>query len=193
MIEFLDQSQCGQGRFARELIGDTGTFLDIGANHPTIISNTWGLEELGWTGVLVENDPAFIPLLQTERTSRLIAQDARKIDWKAELQIPVMDYLSLDVDAASEVVLARLMENGPRFNVLTVETDEYAHGAQRRINMAAQLRFHGYDILCDQVCHEGLPYEIWAVDTAFAMRKLTRETLDKFTCKEPKEGKDFWK
>ena len=34
--------------------GETGTFVDIGANDPRIGSVSWPLEQAGWTGILVE-------------------------------------------------------------------------------------------------------------------------------------------
>lgn len=35
--------------------GETsGFFVEVGANHPTLNSQTSHLEKLGWTGVLVE-------------------------------------------------------------------------------------------------------------------------------------------
>ncbi len=37
-----------------ELIGPRGTYLDIGANHPFVISNTFLLYQQGWRGVTVE-------------------------------------------------------------------------------------------------------------------------------------------
>jgi FkbM family methyltransferase len=39
------------------LAGQTGRFLDIGAFHPTIFSNTRALFELGWAGVMIEPSP----------------------------------------------------------------------------------------------------------------------------------------
>ena len=36
-----------------------GTYFDIGANHPTKISNTYALYRAGWSGITVEPNPAF--------------------------------------------------------------------------------------------------------------------------------------
>lgn len=42
-----------------------GRFLDIGAYHPTVFSNTRALYELGWSGVMVEPAPEpFLSLLK---------------------------------------------------------------------------------------------------------------------------------
>jgi FkbM family methyltransferase len=41
-----------------------GNFLDIGAYHPTNLSNTRCLREMGWGGVFVEPNPALIPAFE---------------------------------------------------------------------------------------------------------------------------------
>jgi hypothetical protein len=193
MNDFIPHGQAFQDKFAAEIIGHTGTFLDIGASHPIELSNTYALEQLGWTGVLVECNPEHVALLQSQRASRVIAQDAIRIDWRKELQIPVMDYLSLDVDESSFFALQNILFTGPRFRCMTVEHDAYKHGVERRDAMVNLLESQDYMILCKDVCHEGLSYEVWVVDTSFAMQKLTRDTLDKFTHDGLIEGKDFWK
>ena len=63
-----------QGHILKALAGVTkGRFLDIGAYHPTDLSNTRGLYELGWEGVLVEPSPAPMISLMKEygRDSRI--------------------------------------------------------------------------------------------------------------------------
>lgn len=49
-------SQCGQDRFVSMLFEDKseGFFLDIGANHPTHINNTFFFEKKGWKGLAFE-------------------------------------------------------------------------------------------------------------------------------------------
>lgn len=44
--------------------GALGTFLDIGAYHPTDLSNTRALYEHGWRGVFIEPNPAQLPLFE---------------------------------------------------------------------------------------------------------------------------------
>lgn len=47
------------------LKNDTGTFLDVGAWHPTDKSNTRALFEAGWSGVMIEPAPEpFLSLLK---------------------------------------------------------------------------------------------------------------------------------
>lgn len=59
-------SQQDEEKYILEALeGITGTFLDIGAWHPTDKSNTRRLIELGWSGVLIEPSPGpFINLMR---------------------------------------------------------------------------------------------------------------------------------
>ncbi|MGI6656848.1 MAG: FkbM family methyltransferase [Desulfobulbus sp.] len=53
-------SQCFQAMFVTELVHvdvTDGVFLDVGANDPVHINNTWYLERLGWTGLAFEPIP----------------------------------------------------------------------------------------------------------------------------------------
>jgi hypothetical protein len=65
-----DEERFILGAFAdypRILTEDTGAprFLDIGAWHPTIFSNTRALFEMGWSGVIIEPSPGpFINLMR---------------------------------------------------------------------------------------------------------------------------------
>lgn len=59
-----DYSQAGEQEIILANTPPTGRFLDIGAFHPTILSNTRALYERGWGGVMVEPGPAqFLSLL----------------------------------------------------------------------------------------------------------------------------------
>jgi FkbM family methyltransferase len=59
----------------REFFGgdSSGYFVEVGANHPTEGSQTWHLEQLGWTGVLVEPQPDLAAFLVTLRKARVFA------------------------------------------------------------------------------------------------------------------------
>lgn len=59
-------SQYEEERYILDAVGSgAGTFLDIGAYHPTVFSNTRALYERGWSGVLVEPSPEpFLNLLK---------------------------------------------------------------------------------------------------------------------------------
>jgi len=59
----------------REFFGgdNSGYFVEVGANHPTQGSQTWHLEQAGWTGVLVEPQPDLAAFLVTSRKARVFA------------------------------------------------------------------------------------------------------------------------
>lgn len=164
MKDFKSYSQAGQDRFAYELIGGNGTFLDIGANHPVEKSNTYGLEQVGWYGLLVEQDDYCAQLCREQRKSPLIHTDATTANWKMLLKpLAKFGYISLDVDIATEPTLRGLLEHGIQFDVLTVEHDKYRFGPEPQKAMRKILTDAGYILICSDVCDLGMPFEDWWV------------------------------
>jgi FkbM family methyltransferase len=53
-----------------------GVFLEIGANHPTKLSQTWLLEKSGWRGILIEPLPHLAALLRNERPGSQVFEAA---------------------------------------------------------------------------------------------------------------------
>jgi FkbM family methyltransferase len=51
----------------------TGFFVEVGANHPTLRSQSWHLEQTGWTGVLIEPQPDLAAFLAFARTAKVFA------------------------------------------------------------------------------------------------------------------------
>jgi|SRR5581483_1932419 FkbM family methyltransferase len=51
-----------------------GFFLEAGANHPTLCSQTWLFEQNGWTGILVEPLTANCEVLRRERPRSRVFQ-----------------------------------------------------------------------------------------------------------------------
>jgi FkbM family methyltransferase len=49
-----------------------GFFVEVGANHPVDGSQTWHLEKLGWTGILVEPLPALVQTLRRQRAAMVV-------------------------------------------------------------------------------------------------------------------------
>ncbi len=162
MKEFKSYSQAGQDRFAYELIGDKGTFLDIGANHPIEKNNTYGLEQIGWTGFLVEQDAHCVGLLRERRKSPVLQVDATTAKW-GTLKPSKFNYISLDVDFGTSLALWALLDCGISCDVLTVEHDKYRFGPAPQDAMIQMLRNAGYKLICRDVCDKGLPFEDWWV------------------------------
>lgn len=53
-----------------------GTFVEVGANHPVNLNQTWLLEQNGWTGVLVEPQAHCCEALRKQRPGSKIWQAA---------------------------------------------------------------------------------------------------------------------
>jgi FkbM family methyltransferase len=57
-------------RLVREFFGNakSGFFVEVGANEPIARSQSWHLEQLGWTGVLIEPQPDLaVDLIRTRK------------------------------------------------------------------------------------------------------------------------------
>jgi FkbM family methyltransferase len=54
----------------------SGFFVEVGANHPTVCSQTWFLELQGWNGILVEPLPGKAQLLREQRPRSRVFQAA---------------------------------------------------------------------------------------------------------------------
>uniref|UniRef100_A0A7S1NIZ9 Methyltransferase FkbM domain-containing protein n=1 Tax=Eutreptiella gymnastica TaxID=73025 RepID=A0A7S1NIZ9_9EUGL len=68
-------SQVGQDRVVFSLLGNhsRGFFVDLAANDPKCISNTYTLEKwLGWNGICIEGNPFYIPKLRKQRDCTVI-------------------------------------------------------------------------------------------------------------------------
>lgn len=185
------QSQAGQDRFVHALAvegeGRTpGTFLDIGCNNPIIISNTYALERIGWTGVLIDCDPGWATSIAESRRSPFVCCDAKDIDWPRMLErfaTHPIDYLSFDLDESGLKVLHGMPLSSVRFRILTIEHDAYRFGDAVRQAMRGTLREHGYDLLCPDVTAQGCQFEDWwvdpkQVDMGVADRFRTTEATD---------------
>ena len=61
--EFFGRRQCG-------------FFIEVGANHPTLLSQTYLLECHGWSGILVEPNPACCEDLRETRLGSTVVQAA---------------------------------------------------------------------------------------------------------------------
>lgn len=164
-------SQAGQDRFAHEVLvrsgfKPVGTFLDIGCSHPR--SNTLGLEEIGWSGLLMDIGPAALD--GCTRKSKFIVGDAVKYDWSNEPNH--FDYLSLDIDHATLACLKNLPDR-IKYHVITIEHDLYQYPSVKESpqpEMREILRNRGYIPICLNVGDYGgdklLNFEDWWVSPA---------------------------
>lgn len=151
-------SQAGQDRFVHAIIPRTGTFIDIGCGGKQF-SNTLGLEELGWVGILIDNRPNALDVKRS-RDSKFICGDARSVDWRGIA--PMWDYLSLDVDEHSLDALRNMPLDRMRFRIITAEHNLYLSPSLKE-PMSKLLADNDYICVCDNVCNENLPFEDWWV------------------------------
>lgn len=79
MIHPMDTwSQFGEDVLIWEFFGQSkdGVFLEVGAHHPTKISQTYLLETQGWKGVLIEPQPRLAALLRDNRPGSVVFEFA---------------------------------------------------------------------------------------------------------------------
>lgn len=158
-------SQCGQDRFVHFMIPRPGTFLDIGSGGPDI-NNTLALEELGWTGFLIDCSQEALEASKG-RKARFFLADSRIVDWSF---LPSrMDYLSFDVDQAMLETMNMFPFSKARFNVITMEHNLYYPEVYQGLQAAqrAKLSWLGYKLVCSNVKNGGKPIEDWWVDPGF--------------------------
>lgn len=64
----VSYSQFGEDLIAQTVLKEkTGVYVDVGAYHPTLYSNTYGLYMRGWRGVAIDPNPAMSALYKALR------------------------------------------------------------------------------------------------------------------------------
>lgn len=187
MKEFESVSQAGQDLFAYLACGKKrdGTFIDIGMGHPTERNNTFALEGIGWSGVMVDSSDSLGALTHT-RTARFIHGNATDMDWGPILTASFTDYLSLDVDECSLSALNRFPLSSHRFRVATIEHDLYRFGTGPKVAMINIMGLYGYSLIAENVTDAGLPFEDWWADMAL----VDKSVVSKFIS-NGKDGKEL--
>lgn len=166
-------SQSNQDYFVYSILKkQTGTFFDIGCNHPININNTYTLEQIGWSGYLFDIDNSFKSLIEQTRTSKFICTDVSTYNWNSFLESEnlvgkTIDYLSFDVDEASIATLRRFPFDKIQFNVCTIEHDRYRFGVDIANEMRNIMNKYGYKIICKDISYKGNPYEDWYVHSSY--------------------------
>ena len=150
-----------------------GVYVEIGADQPRVISNTYLLENnFDWSGVSFELDADKVAFFNTIRKNKCLCEDATLYDYKSifeERNYPKqIDYLQLDIDPAEGTLraLKALPLDDYRFSVITYETDVYSSGADIQDEQIEILESHGYQLVAKNVKCEGNPYEDWWIDPA---------------------------
>ena len=150
-----------------------GVYVEIGADQPRVISNTYLLEkDFDWSGISFELDADKVAFFNTIRKNKCLCEDATLYDYKSLFQKSnypkQIDYLQLDIDPAEGTLnaLKVLPLDDYRFSVITYETDVYSSGADIQDEQIEILESHGYQLVAKNVKCEGNPYEDWWIDPA---------------------------
>ena len=170
MNEFKSQSQAGQDIFAWICSGKKrdGTFLDIGSGPAVNYNNSYALEQVGWTGNLIDiTESARESSVQFRKAKFHMENAARISAWSHIIgETRWIDYLSLDVDESSHQALLNL-PGYVRFGIITIEHDHYRFGDAPRSSMRTFLDRAGYILVASDVKDQGLEFEDWWVDTRY--------------------------
>lgn len=167
-----------------------GYFLEIGAYHPTITSNTYLLEsEYDWRGVSIEYDTTHKPLFESMRKSVSVFQDARTINYAELLKDAPqhIDYLQVDLDVSNRSTLDviekldREVMNTHSFGVITIEHDIYTGNYfDTQQNSREILTRRGYMLLFPNVQVEfggRVPFEDWWVHPSLGVKTSSYKSL----------------
>lgn len=132
-------SQCNQDRCAVEILGSSGRFLDIGSGPPVQYSNTYLLEQKGWSGICVDAQP----MDYSGRACTFIQGTAVPVIHN-RIQDVFFDYISLDIDDHTNRAVLALLEKGITFRFATIEHDKYRLGPRLQKLQQAMLSSMGY-------------------------------------------------
>lgn len=187
-------SQAGQDEWVQSIVGDSGFFVDVGAHDGIVHSNTYALEQLGWTGLCIEPNRAAWNLCRSNRTSPVfqcavsdgaesnVPFDGIRVtpeagDWVGASTLsellasdeaaapPVVDYLSIDVEGHELEVLAGMDFDRWHVRCATIEHNAYCDGPSRKEAIAAVMLGHGFECFADDIVAEGYgEYESWWVN-----------------------------
>ena len=156
-----------------------GVYVEIGADQPRVISNTYLLEkDFDWSGISFELDADKVAFFNTIRENKCLCEDATLYNYKSlfeEFNYPKqIDYLQLDIDPAEGTLraLKALPLDDYRFSVITYETDVYSSGADIQDEQIEILESHGYQLVAKNVKCEGNPYEDWWIDPAIVSENI---------------------
>jgi hypothetical protein len=144
IIHPRSNSQAGQESFVLDTTNNKkkGVYVEIGASHASIDSNTFILEsEFDWTGISIEINEKKCNEFNLKRKNKCINADALKFDYDLffkENDFPkIFDYLQLDIEPARNTLRALLKFPLKRYRplIITFEHDKYVN----RFNWSIQI------------------------------------------------------
>jgi len=152
-------SQAGQDIFVLCCLDGkrNGTFLDFGCNHPTVLNNTFLLEnKFSWKGIGVDIDKSMIDLWEGQRVSSAFRKDCRKLNFDKIIGLADtthFDYLSLDLEPASTTFecLDTIPFDKMEFSVITYEHDLWRFGTHWMKESRKIIEKNGYKRICTNI------------------------------------------
>lgn len=162
-----------------------GTYVEIGAKHPTEGNNTYLLESLfGWRGVSVEISKHYADMFNNVRSNPCICADALTLDYEkvfAEHGLgPHIDFIQFDIEPAPQTMQALQLINFDKysFSVLTFEHDYYTRigkSSNARAISRNYLSTKGYQLVVADVCHDDLSFEDWYVHPQYVPQPVWKQ------------------
>lgn len=145
-------AQIGQDKLVDFLFNkkNNGSFLDIGAQDPMELNNTYFFEKYReWTGLAVERSSMWTSKWHARDKTTFVCADARNVkylDFLKYKSIEVVDYISLDLDPSSVTLemLKLLIKYNIKFKVMTFEVDAYTSKDTKEISTNI-LNDNGYE------------------------------------------------
>ena len=191
-----DYSQSGQDKFAYNISGEKGIYLEIGAHHPVINNNTYRLEvECGWKGLSVEFDQTFKKFWDDSKTRQnpIIWIDAFTVDYKSyfkEYAFPDrINYLSCDIEPPINTlnILKKIIELGISFDFISFEHDRYNSGDTFEKLSCDFLLNRGYKIGVKDVYSRNKKYKVyetWFINNDISFDEIIYENWKKIYYKK---------
>jgi len=169
------KSQISQDKFIAHFFNNQkGYFIDLGCGDgisQPCGNNTFLLESIGWDGIGVDFNQNYVNHFNSIRKTKAVCKDLTKVKLKQildENNCPkVIDYLSFDVDDATEKAMEDFPINDYKFKFITFEHNLYL-GSR---SIYADLKEKGkklfeseYEILIENVKLAGHgPVEDWYI------------------------------
>lgn len=172
---FQNFSQAYQDLFVLTMLNGkkNGKYVEVGANHPQSLSNTFLLETVfGWRGFSVEIERSMCEVFNGDmaRQNHCYEADATKFDYSEAIAKEKwqgrVDYFSVDCEPPEVTfnALKAFPHDEFRASVITFEHDSYKDGDTIRDHSRKFLEDLGYQLVCACVCNGGNSYEDWWVD-----------------------------
>ena len=168
----INYSQLHQDMFVLSVLDGKrgGTYLEIGAYEPILISNTYLLESVfGWTGFSLEISNEYAQRHHKMRVNKCYCQDATIANYE-ELIVrsnmrEVIDYLSVDADPPpiTLAALKKIPHEKYKFRVITFEHDYSAGGSAERVESRKYLSALGYRLIVNDISWGSRVVEDWWV------------------------------